>query len=593
MIITREEAIIWLNSVLRNNKGNIDSNKIKSPKYKEYIEALTSLIEGEYTLLQKIWLIDRNLETVPICYCGKEVMWVKAHHEYSQYCSQKCAMNDPIVKEKRRQTNIEKYGCEAAIQNKDIQAKRKKTFIDRYGVPTSFERADFKEKSQKTLMKHFGVDNPQKSDSIKNRTKETNLKKYGATSPLHGSAKDKSIETMIEKYGATYAFQNKELFEKFKSTMLQRYGTEHALNNEGISSKETAKRFKKLYDRVYSGDRTHNKVIPLFSFEEYTGTEFKYRWKCVQCGQEFESHLQDGHIPRCIKCYPLMTQVSSHEKEIVHMLNSWGIQNIQTSVRTIISPQEIDIYIPDYNLAIEFHGLYWHSEVSGRRSSKYHLNKYNLCKDKGIDLIQIFEDEWLQKKDIVVSIIRNRLRLSTIKYFARKLEIREASILEQREFLDKNHIQGYMPATMALGLYSDATLVSLASFIASRYNKKINWELLRFATLPDTQVIGGLSRMIAYFKELHIRESIITYCDKRFFSGRGYEAVGFTKIKDSTPNYYYTKDYKSRTSRIQFQKHKLSEKLEIFDTNKTEFENMVENGYDRIWDAGMMVFVLR
>ncbi len=610
----KQEILFWLNNTLRNKKGRIDSNKIKNEKYKPYIDAISSLIPLPLTLQQKIYLLDNDWDTLQKCYCGKDCIWVEGHHTYSKYCGTKCAMNDPVVQEKRKKTNKEKYGDEVATRNTEVKAKREKTNLERYGVATPFEMTNFKEKAKKTLLSNFGVDNPQKSEIIKERTKLTNIERYGSTSPLHGTLASKIKQVMIEKYGVEYALQNKELFNKFQDTMLERYETIHALQNKEIFNqfittieekygeanlhhvlefieKSTQTRHKSTYGSLVSGERTNNKVIPLFLFKGYTGIEASYKWKCVECGNEFEDHLQDGHIPRCKKCYPNITSVSSYEKEIVSLLESWKISNIKSSVRDIISPYELDIYLPDFHLAIEFHGLYWHSEISGGKDRKYHLYKYNLCKDKDIDLIQIFEDEWNLKKDIVINLIRNRLGLSSVKFFARKLEVREVPIKEQREFLDSYHIQGYSPAFEALGLYDGANLISLATFAHSRYNKNIKWELLRFVTKSDCQVVGGLSRLLKHFISRY-PEGLISYCDKRLFSGKGYEAVGFTKVKDSNPNYYYMLDYTERYSRIQFQKHKLQEKLKSFDATKTEFENMQMNGYDRIWDAGMMVYTL-
>ena len=286
-----------------------------------------------------------------------------------------------------------------------------------------------------------------------------------------------------------------------------------------------------------------------------------------------------------------MTSVSSSEIEIKSYLEQWGIKNIISSDRSIIPPLELDIYLPDKKLAIEFNGLYWHSEIAGRKNKNYHLNKLNLCADKGIELIQIFEDEWIQKKNIVLALLKSKLGIITNKYHARKLKIKIVDSNIERVFLDSYHIQGYYPSFIVLGLYNKEELISLASFIKARYRRNSEWELLRYVTKADCQVIGGLSKLLSYFRKRYIG-SIVSYCDKRLFNGKGYEAVGFTKLKDSLPNYYYTKNYTNRSSRVQFQKHKLKKKLESFDFTLTEWENMQINGYDRIWDCGNMVYEL-
>jgi hypothetical protein len=588
--MNEEELLIWMNTTLKNKSGGIDANKLRSPKYAKEIQGLEALIDEPITLQQKVWLLEHNYRSIPLCSCGNKVRWTRKGFRYSKYCSQKCAMIDPEIKIRRKATNMEKYGCEVPTQNEEVKAKRVKTNIAKYGVATPFEMRDFREKSNVTMIAKYGVDNPQKSKAIREQTATTNMERYGAPTPLQGSSKDKATATMLDKYGAEYAFQSPVLFKKFKETMLQRYGTEHALQNSDIQDAEVKKRFLKLYNRVTSGDRVANRVIPMFSFEEYKGTEDSYPWKCLACGLEFSDHLQDGHIPRCHTCFPYLTNSSAAENELALLITSWGIP-LQTSNRSLIPPYELDILLPEHNIAIEFNGLYWHSELGGRRGSTYHLRKYELCKEQGVELIQIFEDEWINKKDIVASIIRSRLGLYTTRYFARDLAVLGVPIETQRQFLDSHHIQGYIPSTLAIGLYKDEHLLSIATFIHSRYASSA-WELLRYSTLPGTRVVGGLSRLISAFRKIHPEGDVISYCDKRLFTGAGYTAVGFTKLKDSLPNYFYTKSYKERSSRVKFQKHKLSKLLETFNPELTEWENMQNNGYDRIWDAGNMVFVL-
>jgi hypothetical protein len=545
VVITREEAILWLNTVLRNSKGNIDSNKIRSSKYKKYLNSLNSLIEGDYTLLQKIWLIDRNLLIPPKCYCGNTVLWVKSKREYSLHCSALCARTDPKVIEKRKQTNIQKYGATAPTKNKEVIKKMRATNLIKYGVETSFERENFKEKASKTLLLNYGVDNPQKNKNIREKTRITNIKKYGASTPLQGIQYKKSLEIQ---------------------------------------------HMKKVYNRLITGDRTENRVKPLFSFDEYTGINDMYKWECTLCNREFYDHLQDGHIPRCKHCFPKQNAISSYEHELIEFLSSLGITNIVSSVRNLISPYELDIYLPDYNLAIELNGIYWHSELGGNKSKYYHLKKLKLCLEKNINLIQIFDDEWINKKDIVMSILKNRLSIVDNKYFARKLIIKDVLVKEQKAFLIDNHLQGYIPCSLALGLYKDDTLISLATFSKARYAKK-NWELLRFVTKKGYKVVGGLSKLISEFKKRNT-EILISYCDRRYFTGAGYESSGFKFIGTTEPNYYYMKKYRERLSRVRFQKHKLRGKLEKFDETLTEWELMQLNGYDRIWDCGNAVYEL-
>jgi hypothetical protein len=136
--------------------------------------------------------------------------------------------------------------------------------------------------------------------------------------------------------------------------------------------------------------------------------------------------VDDGKIPRCLKCYPYETgkQISKAETEILEWLTVLNINDVIINDRTILKGKELDIYIPSHSLAIEFNGLYWHSELNGK-DKNYHLNKTIKCKEQDIQLIHIFEDEWLDKQDIIKNIIKIKLRLIEEKVYGRKCVIKE------------------------------------------------------------------------------------------------------------------------------------------------------------------------
>ncbi|MFW6226257.1 MAG: hypothetical protein ACOC3V_04810, partial [bacterium] len=184
------------------------------------------------------------------------------------------------------------------------------------------------------------------------------------------------------------------------------------------------------------------------------------------------------------------------------------------------------------------------------------------------------------------SIIKTKLGLNE-RIYARKCELKE--IDNQREFLDNNHLQGYIPAKINIGLYYNDELTSLLTFSKPRFNKNYDWEMIRFVNKIGYSVIGGFSKLLKYFLN-NYQGSIITYSDIRLFDGKVYETNGFTQIESSKPSYYYT-DYKNRYSRQKFQKHKIPNILESFNSNLTEWENMQMNGWDRIWDCGNYVYI--
>jgi hypothetical protein len=255
--------------------------------------------------------------------------------------------------------------------------------------------------------------------------------------------------------------------------------------------------------------------------------------------------------------------------------------------KTVLSPQELDIYIPSLNFAIECNGIYWHSEVTGGKNKVYHINKTKRCVVKNIRLIHIFENEWNTKKDIVKSILSNILKKSPIKIAARKCEVKIITDKSDSPFLENNHIQGDVNSSVKIGLYHNNDLVSVMTFVKSRFDKKCEYEMARYCNKLNTTIVGGASKLFNHFIKNYDPKSIVSYNDRRYFSGEVYLNLGFTFIYNSTPNYWYVIDeYKTLKNRVCFQKHKLSKILTGFNPVLTEWENMKSNGYDRIWDCG-------
>ena len=255
--------------------------------------------------------------------------------------------------------------------------------------------------------------------------------------------------------------------------------------------------------------------------------------------------------------------------------------------RKLISPLELDIIIPEKNIAIEYCGIYFHSETWGNKERNYHLRKYDLCKEKGYKLITIFENEWVNKKDIVKSILSTKLNKNTSRIPARKTIFKEITYGDIKQFEIENHLQGTRPAKKYYGLYHNTDIVMSISIGKSRFNKNIQNEIVRMTTKKNITVVGGISKLV---KNIDLSDCI-TYADKRYGDGIGYSKVGFVKMKDSTPNYFYfhKKDHDILHSRNKFQKHKIPN----VDISKSEYENMLAQNYDRIWDCGNSVYYMK
>jgi hypothetical protein len=253
----------------------------------------------------------------------------------------------------------------------------------------------------------------------------------------------------------------------------------------------------------------------------------------------------------------------------------------------------LDIYIPYHNIAFEFDGLYWHNELY--KDANYHLNKTELCEEKGIKLIHIFEDEWTYKQDIVKSRVKNLLGLSNDKIFARKCVIKEVKTENKTKFLDENHIQGSVGSSVNLGLYYKDELVSIMTFGSLRKNMGRNfidghYELLRFCNKLDSNVIGGASKLFKHFINNYNPIEVISYADRRWSQGGLYDNLGFEFIKNSVPNYFYVVKGK-RMNRYNFRKDILVK--EGYDADKSEREIMSGRKIYRIYDCGNKLYRIK
>ncbi len=247
--------------------------------------------------------------------------------------------------------------------------------------------------------------------------------------------------------------------------------------------------------------------------------------------------------------------------------------------REIIKPHELDIYIPSKNIAIEFDGLYWHSEEHGK-DKNYHLNKTELCKSKNIQLIHIFEDEWLFKQDIVKSRLKQILNLNhdLLKIHARKCEVKEISSLIKNEFLEKYHLQGKNKSNINIGAFYNNELVSVMTF--SNNNIENIYVLNCFCSNYDYYIPGIASKLLSYFKKNYKWKEIYSYSDRRWDVDNLYYKLGFELDNITKPNYFYIKN---SSNRIQYKNQDESK-------NIPESILKLQEDYHKIYDCGYYKF---
>jgi len=294
-------------------------------------------------------------------------------------------------------------------------------------------------------------------------------------------------------------------------------------------------------------------------------------------------HLQNG-CPQCAK----EIRTSSGEKEVLNFILKHYKGLVLTNDRNALDGKEIDIYIPELKLGIEYHGLYWHLETV--RGRKHHYDKWVAATVAGIRLVQIYSNEWESKRAILESKILNLLGVSE-KIGARETKVVEIDRATKDDFLEKNHLQGQDSSKIWYGLYHNEKLVSCMTFGPSRFNKQFKFELVRFCNARGVSIVGGAGKLLAAFRKTH-KGSIISYADKRYSTGNLYKQLGFKLDGETQPSFMYVNIKNNQTyNRMKFQKQYLKG-MPHYSPTLTEYEIMQLNGYDRIWDAGQYRFIL-
>lgn len=317
------------------------------------------------------------------------------------------------------------------------------------------------------------------------------------------------------------------------------------------------------------------------------------------CGNEFDitpnNFLRGG---RCKVC-----KYSTGEGQVCRYVKSIlpDEEVVQGDRAHLPSHAEIDVFIPSRNLAIEYDGLAYHTVEHFLKDKRRNWTvsqaqnrqkwKTDECYKQGIRMVHIFEDEWLEHRDIAEDKLRAILKAPATKYYARKLLIKEVPKKDARDFLEANHIQGKTQTTVSVGLYDGDKLIAVQSFCKyTRKNIPGAWELVRYATLLGTQIVGGFSRCLKWFERNYSPKEVISFADLRWCDRdeNVYLANGFEPTGEVEKKYWYVKPPK-RFHKSDFRKRKFrSQYPEIYSPGKTEAEMAKELGLQRIYDCGLI-----
>ena len=366
------------------------------------------------------------------------------------------------------------------------------------------------------------------------------------------------------------------------------------LNGNGCPEckKETISKLKRksIEQFVDEANSIHNGKYD-YSKSSYKTTEDGITITCPIHGdfiQRPQDHLRGHGCPKCAN------QQSLAEEEIFsHITSIIGENNVIRRDNSILKDKrELDIYIPSLNFGIEFNGLHWHTEKFGK-DRFYHLEKTEDFNSVGIKVIQIFEDEWDENKDLVLNKIDHILGLQNNlpKIMARKCKVKAITRDDAETFLNKNHIQGYVPSTIYIGTFYNNMLIGVTSFTKEKENL---WNLTRMATDINFVCNGVCSKMLSFFKKNYEWETIKTFADRRWTLNKDnnlYTKLGFKLTKTLIPDYRYVVG-KKRIHKFNFRKNTIHKKYGL-PLEMSEKEMIEKLNIQKIWDCGLFKYEMK
>lgn len=557
--MNRIELVNFVEKNLKNTRGNIEGQRISEKWFTKrgFIKEWEFFKSQPISNSQQLYMFIHD--DTGICVCGQKKRFVGFNEGFKEYC-ESCA---------RSKNNWTKHPKTTTVHLNEL--------VDFVKVTSGYSTSRIKKLSQQTISQIIERTNYLTDCSLTERIYHIEHNLYNLPKCKKCGEPNDNFRTSKVGYfpycknNCSYNYNKEERKNSLKTHFYNKYINKFQSNDE--------------YD------------IRLFSLDDYlNGNHCVVKFKHLVCGHKYDLDIKyQGHY-KCPMCYPIR---SRKQYELYNWVNQFTKCNFND--RQFIKPLEIDILADTF--AIEYDSLMFHSFGNSELKQfnnpfdepNCHLNKSELVESNNLQLFRVFSNEWINNEDIWKSIILSKLN-STSKIYARNCQIREVDNNTSKEFLVKNHLQGSINSSHKFGLYYNDELVSLMTFGRARRSKWKgcdNFELLRFCTKLNYTVVGGASKLLKYFERNYKPNLLVSYANRRWSQGNVYEKLGFKFIENTPPNYFYFKggDGSKLLSREQFQKHKLKTKLEIFDPNLTETQNMYNNNYRKIYDCGNKVYI--
>lgn len=559
-------------------------------------------------------------KTLSYNFCDKQGRCVCQSESFAAKTRGKSGAEKDLIERRKRATMLERFGVEHPSESTELRAKGTETSLKRYGVASPLANSSVREKIKKTNLERYGADHVLSSPEVREKITETMKGRYGAENPmLVDEIKGRVQSTNLERYGSISPMGDEGIRDKAKQTTRERFGVDNALERDAaprvVMENTNLERYgaRNVTDSKEIQEKIRQTHVDRYGVELWNNPDFRNRSELAALSEKAKNVLHSKetliaelntkslnflaqHLevnPKTIARYAgihginLRRKGSSYERELAAFLAEHNVV-FEANTRSIIPPQEIDLYVPDKKLGIEFNGVYWHSDKIVEND--YHVKKFRRATDAGVRLIMIREDEFRANPEAIKLKLLHVLGLGGRGAGARKHNIRRISNKDGLAFAQKHHIQG-SPGTcqIAYGSFLNDELVSVVLFSKQRNTGAL--ELIRFCTNGPAYP-GLFSRIFKRFVEENPEiETVLSFADLRYSSGNVYEKCGFHLDGIIPHDYSYVAPNGEVFHKSSFTKAKIAKKFGLDVSNRTERELMDELGFSRIYDCGKLRYI--
>lgn len=524
------------------------------------------------------------------------------------------AGKSPEVQERMKQTCRDRYGVDYAITSTEVRSKIQETLLERYGAPSPFVDPDVRDKRDKTWEARYGG-HPMKCHKVSEKSKATSEERYGGLGFASPELSAKMRQTCLERYGAENVNSLEEFQDKKRETFKRNYGVEHPMKCEAVADKVRQSRIMNHASSIHDPIKRQNYIDFCDNPRDYILSNFNHKPSLIEISETL-GNLDPTSVSERLSPDDhnlLGNSISTMERSVIEFLYTIVSEDdIILHDRHAIHPYELDIFIPRYNVAIECNPSATHNSSiqcfcrdEKPLSKNYHKRKSKMCEDRGIFLFHIFGYEWINRRNVVQSMIANVLHSCKTKIYSRKLHVANIEHIDAEQFLIDNHLQGSLYSNVRLGLVDDkGDIQSLMTFNRMRHTigrskdyTENTWELSRFCNKRNSTVIGAASKLFKHFQREYGPETVVSFSDIAHTRGNLYSILGFEKSSITEPGYVWADmDDNIYYNRVTCQKNNLRRlfKDDTIDIdNQTEDMIMVSHGFVKVYDSGKIKWIWR